>query len=503
MDDFCVLLPFHQIGRSLERTLAGLLAQSHRSWRCFLIDKRLDPGNRRPFPRPGADERIRIREGSCESTARLMNWAAQDGGGRYLVRLAEGVLLHPDAFAKWFALFAARPEAAVAFSSYRILHPDGSERCVRLHPHEGNLHERFPFGFVKVWDAAKLRGIGGYRTDLLHAAEYDVHLKLGDAFTHEWVDEPLYSVQYANSPGLLLQSLHHKPYQKYGGFSYLFYPPDIERETAQVFGHMLERRGALLDLHPLPVPYPDHPYPVAATVVIPVLDRVDYIAACLESVLTGTFRDFEVIVVDNGSQDGTLEWVAALAERDARVRLIRNNGPVASALNAAIHSARGKYICHLDSDDEYVPESLERMVSCLESNPGWGLAVSSYVLMDEAGKNLEGFPVISHGVYSPNQILRHDGMGQLRAVPRIVLEEMGGYDESFGSYGEDHDLVLRISEKYEIGLVPEVLYRCRRHAGNTEHVIDPFLRMRNKNQAALNALKRRQAINRSRKSLNP
>jgi glycosyltransferase involved in cell wall biosynthesis len=247
----------------------------------------------------------------------------------------------------------------------------------------------------------------------------------------------------------------------------------------------------------VPVPYPKEPYPVLATVVIPVLNRAKFIGNAIERVLEGTFKDFEVVVVDNGSTDGTQDVVRSYAEKDPRVRLVQENGPcIAYALNKGIKAARGKYICQLDSDDEYTKDTLEKMTAHLESHPKAGLAISYYELMDENRVKVEGVDPVTHSGYTRNQILRRDGAGALRVFPKVVLEEMGYYDEeNFGNFGEDYDMVLKVGEKYDVDRVHHVLYRYRRHADNTDVTRDPLMKIRNKNNARLNALRRRQEIN--------
>ena len=169
---------------------------------------------------------------------------------------------------------------------------------------------------------------------------------------------------------------------------------------------------------------------------------------------------------------------------------------ISYALNTGIRMAAGKYICQLDSDDEYAPETLEKMVGHFESHPKCGLAISYYELMEEDGSKVEGVAPVTHSGYTRNQILRRDGAGALRVFPKVVLEEMGYYDEAnFGNFGEDYDMVLKVGEKYDVDRVHAVLYRYRRHPDNTDVTRDPMMKVQNKNNARLNALRRRTAIN--------
>jgi glycosyltransferase involved in cell wall biosynthesis len=234
-----------------------------------------------------------------------------------------------------------------------------------------------------------------------------------------------------------------------------------------------------------------------ASVVIPVLNRVKFVGNAIDKVLEGTFHDFEIILVDNGSTDGTYELIEEYTRRDPRVRLQRGTGSsIASALNDGIRAARGKYICQLDSDDQYAQTTLERMIGHLESHPNCGLAISYYRLMDEHGKVIEDVSPITHSGYSRNQILRRDGAGAVRIFPKAVLEEFGLYDEEhYGNFGEDYDMVLKTGEKYDVDRVHDVLYFYRRHSDNTDVIRDPEMKYHNKNRARQVALRRRMKIN--------
>jgi GT2 family glycosyltransferase len=497
MPEFSIFFPAHVFSGSLTETLRCLLRQSCRDWSCRIEMRGGGDARTERLLQEIGDGRIQASAERAASDAHALNRMIHEADSRFIIPLTEGILLRPEAFGRIRDKFENAERAGVVYSSYHLMDAYGAERLIRLHAHEGNIHERFSFGHVKAYRTDRLREAGGFRTDLTHAADYDIDLKIGDRGTHEFIDEPLYTVKFSNSPGLLLSVRRAQERRRYGGWSYLFYSPELEREISGVFRDMLERRTALLRNEAATVPRSRKASPVRASVVIPVLNRAEFIGGALESVLRGTFGAFEILVVDNGSRDGTQDVVGRYARKDPRVRMIQIEGSIASAFNTAMRSSRGTYICLLDSDDEYAPHAIEKAVAYLDAHPRCGLVSSHYVLMDENGKEIADLPVITHDVYSRDQLLRHDGIGQLRAFPRAVLEEMGGCDESFGSYGEDYDLALRISEKYEIGRVPEILYRCRRHGSNTEHILDPLLRFGNKNRARLNAIARRQALWRS------
>ena len=206
------------------------------------------------------------------------------------------------------------------------------------------------------------------------------------------------------------------------------------------------------------------------SVVIAAYNAGAFITDTIKSVLDQTYRNFEVIVVDDGSTDRTAEIVRSFA--DDRIQLIQqSNSGVAAARNLAIQQSSGEYIAPIDADDLWEPERLEKHVRCLEScDSSVGLVYSWSIYLNEAG-GLKG--------YSP--------FGQLGAVEGDVLAVLVFYNfldnasttmfrrrciQVVGNYNtelktcEDWDLYLRIAEHYQFAIVPEYLISYRQHSGS-------------------------------------
>jgi len=125
----------------------------------------------------------------------------------------------------------------------------------------------------------------------------------------------------------------------------------------------------------------------AVTVVMPVWNVRPWVAEAIESALTQTFRDFELIVVNDGSTDGTGEYLDTLS--DPRLRVVHQaNAGSAAARNVGIALARGHYIAFLDGDDRWMPEKLERHVRCLDSRPSVDLSFSLSTLIFADGQQI-------------------------------------------------------------------------------------------------------------------
>ncbi|HHL71186.1 MAG TPA: glycosyltransferase [Bacteroidetes bacterium] len=388
-------------------------------------------------------------------------------------------------------------KTALVYTDYLIEEHDGSRREEKLWPFQNNIDERFSLGYFRVWNRAVVLHTGGFDEDLNYAEEYDLRLRLQSEWDVRHVAEPLYRCVIREAPvsDPALSKLHSPGQGARGGFSYLFYTPEMEREIEFVFKNYLRRNDAYLTHKNAIVPYSDdEKFDVMVSIVIPILNRRTFIRHTIQTVLDGTYDNFEILVVDNGSTDGTQDEVRSIA--DERVRLVQHDGScIAEALNRGIREARGKYIAQLDSDDEYVPHTLETMVAYMESHPRCGLAVSYYDLIDIDSKPIPDMGVIKHLEYDRNNILRVDGAGALRFFHKKVLFEMGLYnEEQYGNFGEDYDMVLKISEKYDVDRIHDVLYRYRRHEDNTDVQRPPAMKVYNKNNARQDALKRRKAL---------
>ena len=194
------------------------------------------------------------------------------------------------------------------------------------------------------------------------------------------------------------------------------------------------------------------------SVIIPVFNSAHLIGQALRSVFAQTFRDFEVVVIDDGSEDQEALAVA-LAEWGDRIHYVRqsNRGP-ASARNAGIAHASGRLIAFLDADDEWLPEKLARQVEYFERYPETGLLHTGIVddprpATAVGGPPRQVFCDLFHTVFFVNTLTV--------MVPREVLDAVKGFDERREVHIEDWDLWLRIAATRPFGYLPEPLARHR------------------------------------------
>lgn len=212
-------------------------------------------------------------------------------------------------------------------------------------------------------------------------------------------------------------------------------------------------------------------FPVEASVVIPVLNRVSTIGDAIGSVLAQkTNFKFNILIVDNHSTDGTGEVIDSFAdERVCHIIPERNDLGIGGCWNYAVNSPQcGRFAVQLDSDDLYSDSGvLQRIVDEFYSQQ-CAMLVGSYRICNF---NLETLPpgVIDHREWSEkngrNNALRINGLGAPRAFYTPVVRSVGFPNVS---YGEDYAVGLQISRNYRIGRIYDVLYLCRRWEGNSD-----------------------------------
>ncbi|HID92549.1 MAG TPA: glycosyltransferase [bacterium (Candidatus Stahlbacteria)] len=447
-------------------------------------------------------EVIQLKQKRHTNVAQMLNDSIKRCKGEYFAILTYGVEMLHETATKVVEELDSHKDYGMVYTDYFEVLPDGEKRIKSLRDYDGDWTERFNFGFLKVYRKKCVEELGGFDPKYNFAYEYDLRLRLEEKYKIGHIGVPLYNYRLAPEEVQVKESAKSKLYApgegKYGVFSYLFYSKDEEKEIEHAFKEMLKRRGIYLLHENKEIIYTGkEKYDKLVSVIIPVFNRENFISYAIESVLNQTLEDFELICVDNGSTDKTKDIIRAYMQRDNRVRLIENYlNIIGYSLNLGVKAARGKYIAQLDSDDEYYPRTLELMVKHLETHPKCGLAISYYEVMDANGQTLKEFGIIKHLEYDRNNILRVDGAGAVRVWRKKVIEEFGGFDDKiFGDYGEDYDLVLKVSEKYDIDRVHEVLYRYRRHPDNTDVKRDQELKIRNKNLARQMAAERRKKIN--------
>ncbi len=198
------------------------------------------------------------------------------------------------------------------------------------------------------------------------------------------------------------------------------------------------------------------------SILIPVFNGTNYLGEAIDSALSQTYSNYEVIVIDDGSTDQTWQVIQSYGSHLRGIR--KENGGVASALNRGIQEARGDYIAWLSHDDLFLPNKLERQIIFLQGNPQFQACYTDYYLIDARG-NLTG--EIQSPWYPRLQAIRvlfRRGYinGSTMVIKRTCFDRIGLFSAKW-RYTQDTEMWLRLLEHFEIGRVPEKLGKLRFH----------------------------------------
>lgn len=212
------------------------------------------------------------------------------------------------------------------------------------------------------------------------------------------------------------------------------------------------------------------------SVIIPTYNRSATIERAINSVRKQTYKNIEIIVVDDGSTDLTKKIVKDLQKKDDRISLYENSkniGPAATR-NRGVIFAKGDYIAFQDSDDEWLPEKLEKQMDKFHQDPEFVLVYCPFLRCengrefqipskDTDKKLLEGDLYFS--------LLEKNKIGTpVMLIEKRIFEQIGGFDEKLGAF-EDWDLAIRISQRGKIGYVEKPLHKAYVSSGgvNSNH----------------------------------
>ena len=206
------------------------------------------------------------------------------------------------------------------------------------------------------------------------------------------------------------------------------------------------------------------------SVTMPVFDGERYLAEAIDSILAQTMSDFEFLIVDDASQDGSVEIIRSYMQRDERIRLIQlqRNGGQANARNQALALAQGQFIAMMDCDDVSMPERLQKQLDLLRANPDVDVVGTGMQVTDEDLNPLFGHDVPGHHVHIILNLFfaRPSLSGAAVLMKKGALNAVGGYDPASRSV-DDTDLYARMAGKVRFANIPERLYLYRHHGANT------------------------------------
>lgn len=229
------------------------------------------------------------------------------------------------------------------------------------------------------------------------------------------------------------------------------------------------------------------------SVIMSVYEVSPYLKISVESILNQTFKDFEFIVVDDGSTDYTLNILRSYQEKDDRIKVIVNekNMGLTKSLNKAIKIAKGAYIARIDADDASLPGRLEKQVDFLDDNVEVGMAGTAYHEIDSDGRIIGGkvFPALDHEI--KKALIKYNPFfhGSVM-IRKIAFEKVGLYDEAF-HWAQDYELWFRMAKYFKLANLPEFLNMRRYYNTNISFALEQE-QIRFALRARLKAIKEKQ-----------
>jgi glycosyltransferase involved in cell wall biosynthesis len=199
------------------------------------------------------------------------------------------------------------------------------------------------------------------------------------------------------------------------------------------------------------------------SVLLPVYNAEKTIAMAIESILNQSFKDFELILIDDGSRDQTLKVIEPYLAKDSRIVLLKNpqNMRLAKSLNRGIEIARGKYLARMDADDYSYPDRFEKQFSYMEAHPDVGISGGTMEVVD-ANDNLTSI----RRYFLEDEIIRQNIFyfspfcHPAIIMRKSVIDQVGGFVHEYNP-AEDYELYFRIGKISKFGNLDDVLLRYK------------------------------------------
>ncbi len=199
------------------------------------------------------------------------------------------------------------------------------------------------------------------------------------------------------------------------------------------------------------------------TVIIPVFNNMPFLQEAIESILTQTYRDFQLLVINDGSTDDSLTYLRTLT--DPRIKIINqpNLGLCNSLNNAIYNQVKTEWVARLDADDIALPNRLEEQVNFMIKNPNYSCVFSQIYRIGGSGREFGYYQINSTELITDYHLEKYGSIIHSTGFfQREKFIEVGGY-RSFLYPVDDYDLLLRFSEKFPVAVINKPLVKYRIH----------------------------------------
>jgi len=494
---------------SFEMTMESVLGQFNRNFDVIFLGT-FEEGD---LLKNGSIKSQQI-ESADKNHSKLMNEAIHLSTSDFIMYIdnrEKTVMLKKAALEAFLVSAVRNARSGFFYADYELADEKTSQEVNLLFHHPGRLRDNQDYGKVFFFRKTALEKVSFFNESVEYNSLYDIQLKISEHF-----DLTRISNKYNGS----LYTVVSKG-EKANVFDYLLAGKQVQLEAEEILTNHLKRINAFLKSGKYissKLSFKDQSS-IAASVIIPVGFRPEFIATAIESIQAQSIQNIEAIIVVNGGEnDPTAEEVRKYMKGGAlfnpekpEIRLIVIDiNSIGLCLNIGTNIARGKYYVQLDSDDRLKPDAIEKIIECFESSKDIGMVIGSYEVWEKSDEGtllrMEEIPVVKHEEWTDNNgrnnLLRINGAGAPRAIPIHIIKEMGYFginDDAFArNYGEDYEMVNKIAECYKIGRIYDPIYEVIRHSGGTDHAISQDVIDRNdeaKDDMRKHALLRRIAFN--------
>ncbi|RJR15175.1 MAG: glycosyltransferase [Nitrospiraceae bacterium] len=430
--EISVVMSTYNDGVYLEKAVKSILSQTFQNYEFIIIDD-ASTDNTAEILHTYDDPRIRIiRNTDNLGLTRSLNKGISNARGTYIARMDADDISLPHRFETQLDFLKRNPDHGLVGSSYYQVDDQGKIiKRIAVKTEDSEIREGlqkqnwFGHGSVMMRKDALLKA-GGYDEKFKYSQDYDLWLRISEDYKVANVTEPLYC--WRSLPGSI--SCENKDEQRY--YADLAVSESEKRRNRRTRGEKTE---------------------CLVSVIIPTCNRPETLIRAIDSVLKQTFRDFEIIVVNDAGAD--VENIVTGLNRDKRMTYVRHakNRGLAAARNTGIKLSRGKYVAYLDDDDMYYPEHLETLVSYLDNSDCKVAYTDAYraVQVMENGKYVTKKKDLPYSYdFDCDQILVTNFIPVLCFMhEKSCLERTGLFDESLPVF-EDWDLWIRMSRSFQV-----------------------------------------------------
>lgn len=438
-----VLMSVYNGETYLERSIESILSQTYRDFE-FLIINDASTDSTKDILENVHDPRIKVITNSVNiGLTKSLNKGIGIARGQYIARMDADDLSLPYRFEIQVGFLDKHPDYAVLGSSYLLIDQEGrTVSLVKVPVDDSQIRESllkqncFGHGSVMMRREA-VQQVGGYDERFKYSQDYDLWLKIVEAFKVSNIEQALYCWRVSNDSLSKMNEWEQKYYASLARFE-------------------ANRRKNTNNITKEPTP--------TVSVIIPTYNRSDSLTETIQSVVDQTYNHLEVIVINDGGVDVSNIINQFRTKRELKYIKHDHNKGLPAARNTGIRFARGKYIAYLDDDDVFYPWHLEVLVDFLENNDykvAFTEACRAYQVKEHERYIITKRDIPYSTDFDEDQILINNLIPVLCVMhEKSCLDEVGLFDENLTSH-EDWDLWIRMSRKFRFAHIEDLTCEFR------------------------------------------